>query len=263
MKMEKNCNTCDLNFNGICSGHGDTYKYGEKISDDTKYCNAWSESLDYFSYMVDNAPRFLREQFNDCRISRYDFSSKFDDYVAGNSVPINFFDAIKFIYGISIVDIAALLNVTFGVVYRAKTKGIPQKRINQFSDALCVEPKLLMSITTSDFDKLRMTCETFFSQPNIEQRINSMPEWKQELASVISYSYLRCPIHMAKEFARVDKLYWTNDMPLNDFTESEKALIRYVTNYNQYHKSVIALEYTLDLACLPHLKVTMMTKKKK
>lgn len=253
--MEKQCKTCEFNFDGICAGHGNTYKYGEKITDNTKYCNDWGASLDFFSYTTTNAPRFLREQLNDCRISYDVFSSQFNDYVAGNSVVINFFDAIKFIYRISMVDIAVLLDVTFGVVYRAKTKGIPQKRINQFSDALCVKAELLTNITTSDFDKLRVAREKFFNKPNIEQCINAMPKWKQKLASTISSEYLHCPIHMAKEFARVDKLYWTKDMPLDDFTESERALIKYVSHHNQNHKPGIALEYSLDLACLPHMRV--------
>lgn len=252
--MEKQCKTCEFNFDGICAGHGDTYSYGEKITDDTKYCDDWGANLDYFSYVTKNAPRFLREQLHDCRISYGVFSSQFDDYVAGNSIPINFFDAVKFIYGISMVDIAVLLNVSFGVVYRAKTKGVPAKRINQFSKALCVEAELLKDITTSDFDKLRVSREDFFKQSNIEQRINSMPEWKLALANAISSIYLRCPIHIAKEFARIDKFYWTRGMPLNDFTESEKALVKYIS-----HKSGVELEYSLDLACSPHMRIMTTT----
>ena len=253
--MEKQCKTCEFNFDGVCAGGGDTYKYGDKITDDTKTCEDWGASLEYFTYSTTNAPRFLREQLNDCRISYDKFSSQLDDYIAEQPILVNFFDAIKFVYGISMVDIAVILGVTFSVVYRAKTKGIPQKRINQFSNALCVNPKLLTSITTSDFKELIKTRETFYATPDIKQRMNAMPEWKNALANTISSEYLRCPIHIAKEFSRVDKLYWTKDMSLNDFTESEKALIEYISRPNKHRKSVISLEYSLDLACLPHMSV--------
>lgn len=257
MRLKKQCKTCEFNFDGICTGDGDVYRYGTRITDDTKCCDDWGASLEYFSYITTNAPRFLREQFNDCRISYDEFLSQLDDFCVGSNVPINFFDAVKFIYGISMVDIAVLLNVTFGVVYRAKTKGVPQKRINQFANSLFVDPELLLSITTSDFNKLRESREVFFAQPNIKQRMDAMPEWKQNLANTISFECLHCPIHMAKEFARVDKLYWTKDMPMDDFTMSEKAIIKYVSNHNQYHKPGIAFEYSLDLACLPHMNITL------
>ena len=32
MKINKTCETCEFNFNGICGGNG-FYKYGEKIID--------------------------------------------------------------------------------------------------------------------------------------------------------------------------------------------------------------------------------------
>ncbi|MCL2508023.1 MAG: hypothetical protein FWF05_02470 [Oscillospiraceae bacterium] len=260
MKIEKQCKICEFNIDGICAGHGDTYKYGDKITDVTKTCDDWNASLEYFTYLTTNAPRFLREQFNDCRISYNEFLSQLEDYVAGSAIPTNFFDAIKFVYGISMVDIAVLLEVTFGVVYRAKTKGIPQKRIHQFASELCVEPELLTSITTSDFEKLRKSRKDFFAKSNVEQRINAVPEWKQNLANVISSKYLSCPIHIAKDFARVDKLYWTEDMSLDDFTESERVLIKYMSKHNKYQKPVNSLEYSLDLACSPHIHISMHEK---
>ena len=257
MKLEKQCKTCEFNFDGVCTGHGTTYKYGENITDETRICEDWSAGLEYFTYTTTNAPRFLREQYNDCRISYSGFSSWLDDYQIGKGIPINFFDAIKFIYGISMVDIAVLLDVSFGVVYRAKTKGIPPKRVKKFSDVLCVSPDLLTSVTTENFDKLRECKKIFFSQPNIELRMNSMPEWKKDLANIISASYLQCPIHIAKEITRVDKLYWAEDMPMDDFTESEKILISYITRKSKKHEPAFSLDYFLDLACKPHMRIEM------
>ena len=47
MEFLKQCKTCEFNFSGICVGHGDTYKYGEAIINDTLYCDDWSASFDY------------------------------------------------------------------------------------------------------------------------------------------------------------------------------------------------------------------------
>ena len=121
--MKKQCKTCEFNFDGICAGHGDEYEYGAKIIDDTKCCDDWGADFEYFNYSMKSAPRFLREQYNDCHISYDEFTTKLNDLEVGNSVSINLFDAIKYIYGISMVDIAVLIDETFGVVYSEKPEG--------------------------------------------------------------------------------------------------------------------------------------------
>ncbi len=260
--MEKNCSNCEFNFDGICAGNSDLYKYGEKITDFTKHCDCWDANLEYFTYETMNAPRFLREKYKECSISYSDFSIQFDNYKAGKNIPINFFDAIKFIYGVSMVDLAVIMNVSFGVVYNAKINGIPQKRISHFAEALCVNPDILSIDSTIIFEELRKSKKTFFAQTNIQSRLSELPDWKQKLANIISSECLNCPIHIAKKIARVDKLYWDAKMPMDDFTESEKSLIEYIIHHNKYKKQAISLEYSLDRACLPHLHLRMYDHKK-
>ncbi len=260
--MEKNCSNCEFNCDGICTGYGNMYKYGEKITDLTKHCDSWNASQEYCTYETLNAPRFLREEINECRITYSEFSAQFDDYTSGKSIPINFFDAIKIVYGISMVDLAVIMNVSFGVVYRAKTKGIPQKRISQFAEALCVNPDVLSINTTAVFEKLQESKKDFFAQANIQSRLNELPNWKHELANIISFNHLHCPIHIAKDIARVDKLYWNANLPMNDFTDSEKVLIEYVVNHNQYKRKATSLEYFLDIACLPHMRIGLYDSEK-
>lgn len=259
MKRVKECKNCEFNFDGICVGNGDLYDYGEKITDDSKCCEYWNSNLDCFSYEIYNAPRFLRETYHDCSISYSEFSSLLDNYIDGKSIPINIFDAIKLIYGISMVDIAVLLDVTFGVVYRAKTKGFAQKRIKQFSSGLFIDSKILLNCTTSNFDKLKESNKLFWSESNISEKLNTFPSWKKELSRTIS-CYLKCPINFAREFTRVDKLYWDADMPLDDFTESEKKMINYIVKHNN-KQDVREINYFLDIACQPHLEVMMVDKK--
>ena len=225
MKRVKECKNCEFNFDGICVGNGDLYDYGEKITDDSKCCENWNLNLDCFSYS--------------------EFSSLLDNYIDGKSIPINIFDAIKLIYGISMVDIAVLLDVTFGVVYRAKTKGFAQKRIKQFSSGLFIDSKILLNCTTSNFDKLKESNKLFWPESNISEKLNTFPSWKKELSKTIS-CYLKCPINFAREFTRVDKLYWDADMPLDDFTESEKKMINYIVKHNN-KQDVREINYFLDI----------------
>ena len=77
--MKKQCSNCEFNFGGFCAGHGDVYQYGETISDDTKCCDSWGASLEYYVNQTTTAPRFLRDAHNDCRISYHEFSKYVDD----------------------------------------------------------------------------------------------------------------------------------------------------------------------------------------
>lgn len=256
IKLKKQCKTCEFNFDGICAGGGDLYEYGSQIIDDSQLCDAWSADLDYYTYETTTAPRFLREQLNDCSISYAKFSTMYDKYFQGEAIPINIFDAVKFIYGISMVDIAVLMDVTFGVVYRAKSCGIPAKRLSQFSDVLGLSQDLLMSITTGDFAKLQESKDKFWAQPNIQSRLNSMPRWKENLAYEISSFYLHCPLHLARDFARIDKFYWSSSMNIDNFTDSEKNMIGFLTRKSKKHKPALEIDYSLDIACNPHMRTT-------
>lgn len=258
--MKKECSNCEFNFSGKCAGHGDVYKYGEEITDDTKCCESWGASLEFFCEETTTAPRFLREAFHDCRISYSEFSKMNDDYAAGRAVPINLFDAVKAVYGISMVDIAVVLGVSFGVVYRAKTKGFAQKRIKQFSSGLCIPEKFLQNITTNDFDEFKQCKEEFFKRPKIREILESVPEWKEKLAGEISAVYIHCPIHIARKLARVDKIFWNEDFPMSEFTDSEQVLISYISRDSKNYKPAHRLEYSLDISCSPHMRVSMMRK---
>lgn len=250
--MEKQCKTCEFNFDGNCAEYNSLYGYGNKITDYTKCCKSWEAGTEYFTDMMKNAPRFLLEKYNGFKISYEDLLKFCDDYKCGKSVPIDFFNAVKVVYGLSIVDIAVLLDVSFGVVYQAKTRGIPEKRRKQFAKVLCINTELLDLKDTSSLSELSKSRDVFYSQPNIISKILAMPEWKKELASVISSVYLHCPIHLAKEFARIDKFNWTKNMKLDELTEAEKELINFMKNKKYDDKNFAGIEYNLDIACKPH-----------
>lgn len=120
---------------------------------------------------------------------------------------------------------------------------------------------MLVTTTTQDFDKLRQAREAFFACPNIEQHLNAMPEWKQALARDISSIYFHCPIHIAKELARVEKIYWTAQMPKDGLTTSEEKMISVITRNNKNQQPVIGLDYSLDISCMPYMRTMMNSSK--
>ena len=261
--MKKQCSNCEFNFDGKCAGHGNLYKYGESITDDTKCCDDWGASPEYYIHQTATAPRFLRDLYNSCHISYAEFSKYCDDYEAGKPVPIHIFDAIKLIYGISMVDIAVLLGVTYGVVYRAKTAGFAKKRIPQFAEGLCIPEKFLLSphITTLDFEELSEFKKVFFHRPGISETLNAMPPWKIKLAQEISSIYVYCPIHIVNAIARVDNLYWNNRFSMDGYTESEQAFIDYIQKGTKKHPPIHNLDYFLDIGCHPHMETRAITNK--
>lgn len=255
MKMKKQCSTCEFNFGGICGEYDTLYGYDGKITDDTKNCKHWEADLSYFTNMMKNAPHFLREQYDQGEISYQEFSDAYDDYNSGKGVSINLFDAIKIVYGLSMVDIAVLLNVSYGVVYRARKQGIPNKRRKQFAECLFIDSDLLDSVKTTDFDRLEKSKALFYKQSDINNRIHEMPQWKKDVAAAMQ-SQIRCPKNLAEEFARIDKLNWTNTMKMNNFTEAEKNLIKYMMRIEYDHKLCVGLDYSLDIGSKMHLKMT-------
>lgn len=254
MELKHQCSNCEFNFDGVCAGGGLTY--GQKIADASKCCEEWSANQEYFAYESLVAPRFLREKFHDCSLSYAEFSAQHDDFREGRAVPINIFDAIKYVYGLSIVDIAVLTDVTYGVVYQAKTKRIPKKRIQQFCNALCITEDGLLTNSTSVFNELRKGKELLVGQGKLTERLSRTPDWMQYIADYICNECLHCPVHLAKEFARIDRMYWEQGVNIDEYTGSEKALIAYLSKRN---KSIRSIEYFLDMAGVPHIKVVSAT----
>ena len=181
LEILKQCKTCEFNFSGICAGHGNTYKYGEAISDDTIFCDDWSIGFDHFTKIAKNAPWYIREPYQDFKIDYPTFEKLLEADAEGEAIEINIFDAIRKIYGLSLVDLAVLLNVTFGVMYRARSIGTPAKRIQTFSQVLCIPVEFFKKMTTHDFEQLRKCKAKFEESSNVETVLKNAPKWKQKL----------------------------------------------------------------------------------
>lgn len=250
MDKVKQCKYCEFNFDGICAGHSDLYKYGETITDDSLCCDLWEANVSCFGMITKAAPRFLLEKYNECRISHDEFIDLWIDYNDSKNIPINIFDAIKETYGLSMVDIAVLLEIPFGAVYRAKSKGFAEKRLKEFSEKLFIKPIILQKTTTGDLKELQKTSDMFWSQSDIEFNILKTPDWKLDLIETLT-EYLRCSSDLSKVFSRIDKLYWNVEMPLKYYTDSEQEFIKYFIK----KQDAVQIEYFLDQACRPHFRM--------
>ncbi len=249
MNIVKQCKYCGNNFDGVCVEDNDVYAYGETISDESVYCDSWIPTCAYGKKIKEVSPRFLIEQLNDCRISYQKFIEYVFDYYDNKDVPINIFDAIKCIYGLSMVDIAVLTNLSFGTVFNAKVNGFTQKRLIEFSNKLFISPINLQKTSTQVFNELARTNSEFWAQKNITEKLFNVPEWKHELIEHITQNF-SCPPELSNIFARVDKLFWNRKIPLNHYTESEQAFIQYLSKKYNF----VEIDYFLDRACKPHFR---------
>lgn len=249
MEFRHLCRNCEYNSYGKCIGNSKIY--GQMINDDTQSCVSWQPDMEYHSQECIVAPRFLREKYLDYSLSYSDFSDQFRDYRNGIDIPINIFDAIKYIYGLSMIDIAVLADVTYNVVFQAKTKHIPLKRIQQFCNALHISQNTLLGNSTAIFDELRKGKALLFDQESIVERLSFIPDWKKKIVYYISNTILCCPMHLAKTFARIDNMQWSSGVDISEYTESERALIAFFTKMD---KNIVSIEYCLGMTGMPIIK---------
>jgi hypothetical protein len=168
MKLIRECRTCEFNFDGMCAGEGEgaTYQYGEKIIDDTKNCDDWGASLEYYSDITEKAPWYIREDYKRYRISYDEFLKKLDDDEKGVPIKVNLYDAIENIYNLRMDELAKVLNVTIGVIGYARSRGTVAKRVADFSCKLCIPAKFFNHFTTHNFEELKR-CQDIFSDRKV------------------------------------------------------------------------------------------------
>lgn len=161
MKVIRECRTCEFNFDGRCAGHGKTYKYKGKIIDDTKGCECWGASLDYFSDITEGAPWYIKDPYKTSKIGYDEFLKRLDDDENGIPIEINIFDAIENTYELDIVELAKALDVAVGIVSYAKARGTIAKRVIDFSAKLCIPVGFFQYFTTKDLEELKQCRNEF------------------------------------------------------------------------------------------------------
>ena len=160
VKINKTCETCEFNFNGICGGNG-FYKYGEKIIDIQKNCDSWGISYKYFSEIVNNMPWYIKKPFQRNKINFDEAIQKLQEDEAEKGVQINIYDAIEKIYGISRLELSEILGVKDTAINYAIHRGTIKRRRKKFATILCIPEEFFDVIYSKQLDELKKCKEQF------------------------------------------------------------------------------------------------------
>ena len=250
MELLKQCQTCEFYVSEECTEGGSMHDY-DKNQDNNFECDDWEANIEYFSEIQRNAPWYIREQYLEHNVNYSNMLELIESDAKGDAIEINIYDAIRKIYGLSLVDLAVILDVNFGVMYRSRSVGTSTKRLNYFSQMLCIPIEFFKLFTTHNFNELETCLVLFKKQTDILESLKKTPDWKQALIKEIICCF-RCPIHIAKEIARVDKLYWEDGMNYT-LNSSEKIFVNFLIKSKCKAKKIKTLKYSLDITCHLHV----------
>ncbi len=259
MKLKRECNTCEFNFDGICAGHGEVYDYGEKIVDDTKCCDDWGANLKYFSEVTENAPWYIR---NDYKISFGELLKRIDDDENGIALEVNLYDAIEKIYDLSLVELAEVLGVSLGVINYAKYQGTVAKRASEFSARLCIPIRFFNHFTTHDFEELKRCKEEFEANGDPKLFSDKKMKWKEEKLIPRIEECLGCTHTSAQKYYTITHIEWHKNMEISELSKMEKEFIEFIIRINKRKGyELTSFEYLIDGIGFPKLHLNYMKKK--
>lgn len=227
-----------------------------KITDDSKGCDDWGADVKYYTEITENAPWYIREDYNDCKISYGEFLKRIDDDDNGIPIKVNLYDAVEKIYGISRVELAEILNVSLGVVNYARNQGTVAKRVVDFSMKLFIPVKFFSQITTNDFKELEKCKDEFFSQGNPRAARDKNMKWKREKFLPMVQEFLNCSCEMAEKYYVITHLEWTKNAKMDNHNELEREFIDFVvrTHRNKGYE-LSSFEYQIDKIGRPKLSL--------
>ncbi|NFO48592.1 hypothetical protein FDB40_17200 [Clostridium botulinum] len=256
MKLEQICKTCEFNFSGVCAGHGGLYAYGEKISNFSKECECWNADVSYYTKLIKEASWYIREPYNNCKIDYDTFISLIDRDYKGEPIEVNIYSAIENIYGLNVIKLATVLDVSVGVITYAKNRGTTKKRIKDFSEILKIPQEYFERCTNKDFEKLR-ECKLKFDNSKIEIKLESKKSIKKAIR-LIAFC-LECNIERAAEFAGISKIEWSANSNLDEFNQSERKMINYILNKKKIEGIRLSeFTYFFDGNSNPRLDISYM-----
>lgn len=256
MKLEKICKTCEFNFSGVCAGHGGIYAYGEQISDFSKECKCWNADVSYYTKLIKEASWYIRELYNNCKIDYDTFLNLIERDSNGEPIEVNIYSAIEKIYGLNIINLATVLNVSVGVITYAKNRGTPKKRIKDFSKILKIPQQYFERCTNKDFEKLR-ECKLKFDNSEIEIKPESQKSIKKAIKLIALC--LECNVELAAEFSGISKIEWSVNSSLKEFNQVEKKMINYILNKKKIKGSKLSeFTYFFDGNSNPRLDISYM-----
>lgn len=137
MRINKTCETCEFNVEGVCTGEGN-YSYGQKIQDFNKECDGWGISFDYFTEITEKMPWYIKDAYDRGKIYFEDALRKLEEDETPKGTQINIYDAIAKVYNIPWWELGEILGVKTSVIGYAVCRGTIPKRKKQFATILCI-----------------------------------------------------------------------------------------------------------------------------
>jgi predicted transcriptional regulator len=173
-KLIKNCNTCKFNFNGFCCGDSDYYEDEEEIKKIIHNCKQWEIGFDHYKDLVNSAPWYVVDEYKWHNISFKEFMELAEKEYSNKKIDINIYDAIEKIYKMSHYKIANILGVTIGVINYAHIRGTPKKRIDHFSNTLCIPKEFFYKFTNKDIPKLEECYKEYLCKTNKKECLEKL-----------------------------------------------------------------------------------------
>lgn len=222
MEVVRTCKTCEFrNDKGICTSGG-IYKYGETIRDDDVTCYGWNPDLDYFLELQKDAPWFIKDKFESCKISFGEFLDLMEKYSNNEPIEVNIYSVIGVIYKFNFWELTEILNVSTGVLWYAMTRGTIYRRKIEFSNKLQIPMKYFDKVTTLDFPEIEKLKDDFFRTHKDMIEIAKKKAAELQLQGISESEYqsrIRENQELLNEYAAASPIFHdlTNDYKARDF----------------------------------------------
>ena len=261
MRIKKQCKKCKFNNLGKCVEK--SYPYGDSkeiIGDNRKSCENWEPNEKFNNKIMNQAPWYLKESLKYDKINYKEFLDLVERDGKGEAIKINIYDAIKKVYGYSLVNLALLLEVSFGVMYRARSTKTPVKRIKAVAELLCIPEEFFTEFTSLELVKLEKSKAAFIVKAQTMKFPQEVPEWFNNLVGEIC-TLLGCAAPVAREIAQVDRLRWVEGEVLS-VNRYEKAMFDYANQKaTELNKEMVSIKYSVDIGAHPHFSANFGVKK--
>lgn len=159
MVIDRTCQTCEFNFSGVCA---EDMNYGKEVTNSDIECEGWSISLDYFSEIINKSPWYIKQPYENGKLSIEELLQKLEEDKTGRGTKINIYDAIAHVYGIPWWELGGILGVRWSVVGRAVSKGTVDKRKKQFAPILRIPEEYFDEFYSKQIENLEKCREEFY-----------------------------------------------------------------------------------------------------
>ena len=132
MKVDRTCKTCEWNFDGACVTNG-MYNKIEEFTHGMPTCSYWDISLAYFSKLPEQVPWYLKNLYDQYKISINELIKLADEDDCGKPIPVNIYDAVEHEFNLHFDELAKLLDVSAGVIGYARLQKTIERRKKQFA----------------------------------------------------------------------------------------------------------------------------------